>query len=290
MTDIDRLDQRLSALERTVVDDEFDLAELSELTTLAADLDRLETRIEAQEMRIATLEGRTDSVEGYVGRIDAVNDAVETEAATALAVVDRLDRRVADLEHQLEGTSPSKTVDVGSETDVADDERDRARTAESATDGRIERTIAGVVGESHSVATEQATAAHDSLSTDGSVEAGPGQKRTEGRPSDGEAKRASTDPAQRPSNHERAREAETDGGGNGERHERDEPAPDDRSVGADRPDRRTGATDQRTVDRRVPSTSRADSYESTNANARDSRSSRRGRARKFVSAFLSRIR
>ncbi len=98
MTDIDRLEQRLAAVERVVVDGDFQLEELSELATVVDAVDTLETRVEEHERRLADLEAAVQSVEGYVGSLESINDDVERQAASAIATVDRLERRVDKLE------------------------------------------------------------------------------------------------------------------------------------------------------------------------------------------------
>ena len=102
MTDIDRLEQRLSAVERVVVDGERSLDELEQLSALADAVDDLETRVEEQERRIADLEAGVQSIESYVGNVESINDDVERQAASAVATVDRLERRVETLEVELD--------------------------------------------------------------------------------------------------------------------------------------------------------------------------------------------
>ncbi|AXR78324.1 DUF7310 family coiled-coil domain-containing protein [Natrarchaeobaculum sulfurireducens] len=102
MTDIDRLDQRLAAVERVVVDGDVTLEGLSELTSVVEAVAELESRLEEQEGRLADLEASVQSVEGYVGTIESVNDDVERHAASAIATVDRLERRIDTLEVELD--------------------------------------------------------------------------------------------------------------------------------------------------------------------------------------------
>lgn len=102
MTDIDRLAERLSAVERTVIDGEHDFDELADLAEVVDRLDRLEDRFEELEGRVADLEGRTDSLQGYVTNVDSVNESVEQQSASALAAVESLEQRVDDLEQRAE--------------------------------------------------------------------------------------------------------------------------------------------------------------------------------------------
>ncbi|WP_124177007.1 DUF7310 family coiled-coil domain-containing protein [Natrarchaeobius halalkaliphilus] len=123
MTDTDRIEQRLSALERTVIDGDFEADELADRATIIDDLERLESRLDSHEGRLADVEGRMDAVAGFVGRIDAVNDDVEREATTALAVVDRLETRLDALENRLEDGTVARNPEasVGSEAEDGPD-------------------------------------------------------------------------------------------------------------------------------------------------------------------------
>ena len=98
MSDLNRIDQRLAAVERVVVDGDLQLDELADLASLAEDVERLETRFEEHERRLAELEAAVQSVEGYVGNVESVNDGVERQAASAVATVDRLEYRIEQLE------------------------------------------------------------------------------------------------------------------------------------------------------------------------------------------------
>ncbi|WP_049924012.1 DUF7310 family coiled-coil domain-containing protein [Halopiger djelfimassiliensis] len=102
MTDIDRLDQRLSAVERVVVDGDVTLDELTELTSVVETVSELEARVDEQEQRIADLEAAVQSIEGYVGNVESINDDVEQQAASAIATVDRLERRIEALEVEID--------------------------------------------------------------------------------------------------------------------------------------------------------------------------------------------
>ena len=102
MTDIDRIDQRLAAVERVVVDGDVAVDELADLTALIETVDSLETRQEEHEARLGTIEASVQSVEGYVGNVESISDDVARQAASAVATVDRLERRLDVLEADLE--------------------------------------------------------------------------------------------------------------------------------------------------------------------------------------------
>ncbi|NUB90471.1 hypothetical protein HTZ84_15645 [Haloterrigena sp. SYSU A558-1] len=102
MADIDRIDHRLAAVERAVIDGDYEVDELVDLATLTETVDRLETRVDEQERRLAALEAETESLTGFVDNVESVNDDVERQAATAVATVDRLEDRIGELESALE--------------------------------------------------------------------------------------------------------------------------------------------------------------------------------------------
>jgi polyhydroxyalkanoate synthesis regulator phasin len=112
MTDIERIEQRLAAVERTVVDGDFELDELADVAALAEDVERIESRLEELERRVADLEGSAQAVEGYVSNIEAVNDDVERRADAAVAAVDRLERRVDELDAEARAAAGSDGVTV----------------------------------------------------------------------------------------------------------------------------------------------------------------------------------
>ncbi|SEH16970.1 hypothetical protein SAMN04487967_2893 [Natronorubrum sediminis] len=101
MTDIERIDQRLSAVERAVVDNDLEFDRLEDLATLTATVDRLEARLEEHERRLAELEGSVDAVSGFVDNVGTVNDGVERRADAAIAAVDRLEYRLDEFERVL---------------------------------------------------------------------------------------------------------------------------------------------------------------------------------------------
>lgn len=135
MTDIELLEDRLSALERTVVEGEYDLGDLGDVEDVTEDIEQFEARLEALEDRIAALEASVQSIEGYVSRVEAVNDAVEQQANAAVASVERLETRI-------------DTLDT-SELDV-DELREQLRT-----DGSTETTSDGPTGPFDEVAVDE---------------------------------------------------------------------------------------------------------------------------------------
>lgn len=98
VTDTSRLEERLSAVERAVLDGDHRLGDLSEVATLAEEIDGLASRLDEIERRIAELEGETEALRGYVGNVQSVNEDVERRASSAFATVDRIEERVEELE------------------------------------------------------------------------------------------------------------------------------------------------------------------------------------------------
>jgi len=107
MTNVERLDERLTAVERAVVDGDFELDELADLASMAEDIEQIESRLDDVEERLADFEARAQAVEGFVGNVRSVNEDVEQQADAALATVDRLEERVQELEAMV-GVKPTR--------------------------------------------------------------------------------------------------------------------------------------------------------------------------------------
>ena len=113
MNDHERIEQRLSAVERTVVDGDGLVDELTDLESIADRLDGLEARVERHERRIASLEGSIDAVGGFVGNVESVNEDVEKQADAAIAAVDRLEYRLDELERRVDSSADEGFADAG---------------------------------------------------------------------------------------------------------------------------------------------------------------------------------
>lgn len=101
MDKIDQIDQRLSAVESTVVDGNVNLDDLSDVSELMEELERVNARLDELESRLSELEGVTQSLEGYVGNIRTVNEETEKQADAAMAAVDRLEKQIENFERQI---------------------------------------------------------------------------------------------------------------------------------------------------------------------------------------------
>ncbi|MCU4751642.1 hypothetical protein OB919_06560 [Halobacteria archaeon AArc-curdl1] len=120
MTDIDRIEHRLAAVERVVVDDEQTFDDIAHLAALSDAVERLEKRLENHERRIAEIDGATQSVEGFVNNVERVNENVEQQANVALATVDRLEKRVDELSAHLENDHRKSNRTFATETGTSD--------------------------------------------------------------------------------------------------------------------------------------------------------------------------
>ncbi len=128
MSDIERLDQRLAAVERVVVDGDIAVEELADCAALAEDIERLESRLEDHERRLAALKGTTDALGGFMSNVESVNQTVERQANGAIAAVDRLEYRLDELERWIESAvetegriaAEEQSHDVGKSDDTTD--------------------------------------------------------------------------------------------------------------------------------------------------------------------------
>jgi len=142
MSDIERLDERLTAVERTVVDGDHELDELADLASLADDVERLDERLDDVEQRLADVESRSQAMEGFVGNIRSVNEDVEQQADAAMATVDRLEQRIQEIETAVAGVSAGGHGAGGG--------ANRQSHTGNAGPGSAEQTVERVVGDQSS--------------------------------------------------------------------------------------------------------------------------------------------
>lgn len=81
----DRIEARLSAVERAVTGSDASPADAAAEAAATAERERLESRLDDLEERVAELEAATQAVRGYAGAVRAVNREVERRADLALA-------------------------------------------------------------------------------------------------------------------------------------------------------------------------------------------------------------
>lgn len=116
----DRTESRLRAVERAVTGGDARPADVAAGAEATAERERLESRIDDLEERVAELEAATQAVRGYVGSVRAVNREIERRADLALARATSANRAAGAADASGEG-----------DDDVAagDDRRTRARDA-----------------------------------------------------------------------------------------------------------------------------------------------------------------
>jgi uncharacterized coiled-coil protein SlyX len=89
----DELEARVAAVERALADGDATVAALSDAADVHDRLDDVEARLDALAERADALEATVQSLHGYVGELEHVNERVERRADAARAAVDRLDGR-----------------------------------------------------------------------------------------------------------------------------------------------------------------------------------------------------
>ena len=87
----EELEARLQAVERALTDDDVGVAELSDAAAVHRRLDDVEARLDTLTERVDALDATVQSLHGYVGELEHVNDRVERRADAARAAVERLD-------------------------------------------------------------------------------------------------------------------------------------------------------------------------------------------------------
>lgn len=94
----DDVAERLDAVERALTGSDADLPSLAADAELVDRVGAAEERLDAVEERIEELDAAIQAVRGYVGNVESVNEDVERRANAAVAGVEALEERVADLE------------------------------------------------------------------------------------------------------------------------------------------------------------------------------------------------
>jgi len=135
MVAIDQIEQRLTAVEQILAGGDHDFKDISEIAGAIDRIDNLESRIDDIETRIATIEGRTESVEAYVGNIESVNEDIGHQADMAIASVDRLERRIVEIEQLMDVSTVER---VNNRLDRFEKELRRLSAQQSGGDGEDE--------------------------------------------------------------------------------------------------------------------------------------------------------
>lgn len=132
------LERRLAAVERAVDGVENDAPRAA---SPPPDRESLEERLTTLEARVDELDAAVQSVRGFLGGVDAVNEEVESRADAAIAAVERLERR---LDEEGVGTVQSGSS-VGSTPEPGADEplegADETSLRDAAGDEPEDRTL-----------------------------------------------------------------------------------------------------------------------------------------------------
>lgn len=130
MTD-DDLAARLRAVERAVTDGDAAVVDLSDAAAVHDRLDDLERDVAALAERVDALDATVQSLHGYVGELEHVNERVERRADAARAAVERFED---DCRRSGTGSPDDRivgTLDEQSAGDTRDDTRVSGRRSES---------------------------------------------------------------------------------------------------------------------------------------------------------------
>lgn len=114
MTD-DSLAARVAAVERALTDGD-PVADLSDAAEVQRQLDALTDDLDSLTERVDAVEATVQSLHGYVGEIEHVNERVERRADAARAAVERLD----DQSHGRMPERVERASDRASSTDDGD--------------------------------------------------------------------------------------------------------------------------------------------------------------------------
>lgn len=181
MTDIERLEQRLSAVERTVVDGDHDLEDLEKAAELADELGDVAARVDEFEHRLAELEADVQALGGYASEVEAVNEDVQKQAYSTYAAVDRLEDQLESLEGRLDaveaadarsaaGEDAAETSGDDAADDTPSDERSSGDDSDDGDLGPFEPASSlegGSDGDSSDASPGTATPGPDAVESDG---------------------------------------------------------------------------------------------------------------------------
>jgi len=101
MSTLEQFEQRLSAVERTVVDGDHDVPALSDIDALKQTVDALADQVETIDSRLLAVESGVEALEGYVGNIQSVNQSVERQADIAIVSAGRVENRLNKIEQEV---------------------------------------------------------------------------------------------------------------------------------------------------------------------------------------------
>ncbi|CQH48465.1 uncharacterized protein HHUB_1420 [Halobacterium hubeiense] len=125
----DDLDERLRAVERAMTDGDAAVSDLSEAAAVHDRLDDVEAELADLAERLDALDATVQSLHGYVGDLEAVNERVQRRADAAREAVERLE---AEQRRPPQRTPNAERADATASADSAD-ATGTAATADTAT-------------------------------------------------------------------------------------------------------------------------------------------------------------
>ena len=126
----DDLSARLRAVERALTDGD-EIPDLSAAANAERRLDALEAEMEALAERLDALDATVQSLHGYVGELEHVNDRVERRADAARAAVERLEGRRTPPQASRDQCEPTSATTDSASTDAAPADSTRTDAAPS---------------------------------------------------------------------------------------------------------------------------------------------------------------
>ena len=132
MTD-DSLEARVAAVERALTDGD-PAPDLSDAAEVQRQLDELSSDLDALTERVDAMEATVQSLHGYVGEIEHVNERVERRADAARAAVERLDDQERGLAREREPPLTERTPAAGDDAPPTAPDRAVDAPAESEQD------------------------------------------------------------------------------------------------------------------------------------------------------------
>jgi len=132
---------RLRAVERAVTDGDATVADLSEAAAVHDRLDDIEADLAALAERVDALDATVQSLHGYVGEIEHVNERVERRADAARAAVERLED---ERQRPQSGNDdpPVSPIDAGADRDGGNANGSPERRASSDLPADLEAAVA----------------------------------------------------------------------------------------------------------------------------------------------------
>ncbi|GAA0282869.1 DUF7310 family coiled-coil domain-containing protein [Halobacterium noricense] len=127
----DDLAERLRAVERVVTDADTAVSDLSDAAAVHDRLDSIEADLAELAERLDALDATVQSLHGYVGDLEAVNERVQRRADAAREAVERLEEQQSQPSRTTRDTAHDERVAADKTGDAA--RRDRPNSANAPT-------------------------------------------------------------------------------------------------------------------------------------------------------------